>query len=180
MKRTVLVLCSLCIAAPALAQQTPAPADPNPLTSAAKRQFTLTRGNIVKAAEKMPEDQYGFKPTPEVRSFGGIVAHVANANYMICSRAADTENPSKDDVEKTKTTKADLVAALNESFGYCESVFGKIDDKSGTQMVKFFSGEQPKLAVLWFNTVHNYEHYGNLVTYMRMKGLVPPSSERGQ
>jgi uncharacterized damage-inducible protein DinB len=150
----------------------------SPLTAAAKFQFDLTRGNIVKAAEKMPDDQYDFKPTPDVRSFGGVVAHVADANFMICSRAAGEDNPSKDSVEKTKTTKADLVKALNESFDYCAGAFAKMDDASGAVKTKFFGAEQPKLAVLWFNTVHNYEHYGNMVTYMRMKGLVPPSSER--
>ncbi|HEY8550865.1 MAG TPA: DinB family protein [Vicinamibacterales bacterium] len=161
--------------ATAAAAQTAAGA--NPYADAAKRQSDLVKGNIVKAAEKMPEEHYAFKPTPEVRSFGAILGHIANANYMICSRAAGTESPAKADIEKTVTAKADLVKALGESFAYCDEVLGKLDDKAGAELVKFFGGEQPKLMVIAFNTAHNFEHYGNLVTYMRMKGLVPPSSE---
>jgi uncharacterized damage-inducible protein DinB len=172
---------SLCVAAwPAVAlAQLASGDDANPITAAAKTQAGIIKGFVVKAAEKMPEDQYSFKPTPEVRSFGAILGHIANANYMICSRAASAESPSKDDIEKTVTAKADLVKALNESFAYCEGVLAKLDDKSGTEKVKFFFGDQPKIAVMWFGTAHNYEHYGNLVTYLRLKGLVPPSSERG-
>jgi uncharacterized damage-inducible protein DinB len=178
MRTTIVVLgFSLVTASPTFSQMGAAPTDP--LTAAAKRQSDIIKGFVLKAAEKMPEDQYSFKPTPEVRNFGAIVGHIANANHMICSRAAGTENPSKEDIEKTKTAKADLVKALTESFAYCDEVFGKMNDKAGAEAVKFFTGETPKLAVLNFNTMHNFEHYGNLVTYLRMKNIVPPSSEKG-
>jgi uncharacterized damage-inducible protein DinB len=159
--------------------QTPAPAAApgQPLTAAAKAQHDMVKGNIVKAAEKMAEADYSFKPTPEVRSFGAIVGHVANANYMICSRAAGDKSPMADDIEKTKTTKADLVKAVADSFAYCDAVFAKMTDTAGAEAVDFFRGKQPKLGVLNFNSMHNWEHYGNLVTYMRLKGVVPPSSE---
>lgn len=150
----------------------------DPLTAATRQAFQTVRGYIVKSAEKMAEADYAFKPTPEVRSFGALLGHIANANYSICARAAGEKSPAPGDIEKTKTTKAELVEALNGAFAYCDKVMGAMTDAKGVEMVDFFGGKQPRLAVLAFNTAHTYEHYGNLVTYMRIKGLVPPSSER--
>lgn len=183
MPRPMSILAALALCAvPALATaQAPAPAatDPNPMTSAARAQFVLVKGYILKSADKVSEDLYGFKPTPEVRSFGELFGHIANANYMICARALGEKNPSAENIEKTRTSKADLQKALAESFAYCEAAFGKVDDKSGMELVDLFRQKQPKLAALAFNTAHDFEHYGNLVTYMRLKGIVPPSSEGG-
>jgi uncharacterized damage-inducible protein DinB len=163
------------LALPLTAAAQDAPADP--MTAAARQQFTMAKNYIVKSAEKVPEDQFGFQPTPEVRSFGALLGHIANANYMICSRAAGEKSPSQENLEKTKTSKADLVKALNDAFAYCDGVFAKMTDKAGTEAIDFFGGKQPRLSVLIFNTAHNFEHYGNLITYMRLKGIVPPSSE---
>jgi hypothetical protein len=116
----------------------------------------------VASAERMPLEHYGFKPTPEVRSFGEIIGHLANEHYSICSDVKGEANPQKaTDFEKA-TTKAALVRALNDSYAYCEGVTPK-DDKG--------------FANLLVNLTHDNEHYGNLVTYMRMKGIVPPSSQ---
>jgi uncharacterized damage-inducible protein DinB len=177
MRAATLAIALVAVAAPAFAQA-PAPAGPPPtLLSAAKAQFDQIRGNIVKAAEKMAEADYAFKPTPEVRSFGALLGHVADANFMLCSRVAGEKSPMADSVEKTKTSKADLVKAVSDSFAYCEGVHGKITDANATEAIDWFRGKQPRLAAFNMNTMHNWEHYGNLVTYMRMKGLVPPSSE---
>jgi uncharacterized damage-inducible protein DinB len=160
------------VAVPALAQ---APA--NPLTSAFKAAYDRVKGYITKSAEQMPEADYAFKPTPEVRSFGQLIAHIADANNMICGAAAG-EKPAGESVEKTKTTKADLQKALADSFAYCDKVYAATTDQSGVQMASFFGGQQPKLAVLAFVSNHDFEHYGNIITYMRLKGLVPPSSQK--
>ncbi len=149
----------------------------DPLIASAKQQSDLIKGNILKSAEKMPEEHYSFKPTPEVRSYGQLLGHIANASFMICSRAAGTPSPSKTDIEKTVTAKADLIKALNEAFTYCDGVYAKMTPQAATETVKFFTGMTPKLGVLTFNTAHNFEHYGNIVTYLRMKNIVPPSSE---
>ena len=173
MTRRVLAFMSLVLAAPALAA-----AQADPLVTAAKNYSDMAKGNILKSAEKMPEEHYAFAPTPEVRTFARLIGHVANANYMICSRASGSDSPNKVDIEKTVTTKADLVKAVTESFAYCDGVIAKLDAKSAVEVVKLFGpNEHPKLGVIYFNTAHNFEHYGNMVTYMRMKGLVPPSSE---
>ena len=151
-----------------------APADP--LSAGQKKIYTMTKGNLIRAAEKMPEESYSFKPTPEVRSFGEIIGHVADAQYLFSSAILGETNPSPN-VEKTKKTKAELVQALKEAFAYSDKAYDGMTDVQATQMVKFFGSDSTKLSLLTFNSVHNYEHYGNLVTYMRIKGLVPPSSE---
>lgn len=171
-----LVLLVIGMPAHALAQEPAAPA--SPMISAVKGTLGMVKGYILKSADKVAEADYAFKPTPEVRSFGQMFGHIANANFMICSRAAGEKSPSAENFEQ-KTAKADLVKALADSFAYCDGVFGRLTDASGAEMVDFFGGKQPKLAVLAFNNAHNFEHYGNLVTYLRLKGMVPPSSERG-
>jgi hypothetical protein len=82
-----------------------------------------------------------------------------------------------DSIEKTKKSKTDLVAALKDAFAYCDKVYNGMTDATGSQMIKFFGRDVDKLGVLAFNNMHDYEHYGNMVTYMRLKNIVPPSSE---
>jgi uncharacterized damage-inducible protein DinB len=129
----------------------------------------------VRAAEKMPEEFYGFQPTPEVRTFGQLVGHLADSNVMLCSMALG-EKKEPWTVEKTKTSKADLVAALKESIGVCDRVFAQGDADLATG-VKLFGVDTTRFALVGLIIGHEFEHYGNMVTYMRMKGLVPPSSE---
>ena len=149
----------------------------DPLSAGNKGLYTTIKNNLVKSAEKMPEENYSFKPTPEVRSFGQIVGHVADAQYLFCSAVLGEKNPAPG-IEKSKTTKADLVKALNDGFAYCDKAYNGMTDAHAAEMVKFFGQERAKLIVLSFNNAHNNEHYGNLVTYLRIKGLVPPSSEQ--
>ncbi len=158
-------------AAPASAQDAA-----SPLTQAARVQFAMIKGNLSKTAAKVPEELYSFKATPEVRSLGQIIGHVADGNFSICAAAAG-EKPPQNGFEKGKTSKADLSKGLNDSIAYCDKVLAAMDDKKGVETVQFFNGPTPKIAVLFFNIEHCNEHYGNLVTYMRLKGIVPPSSE---
>jgi uncharacterized damage-inducible protein DinB len=150
----------------------------SPVTAAAKSHSEFVKKNIIRSAEKMAEENYAFQPTPEVRSFGAILGHVASTNFQWCSQAAGTENPSKTDFEKSITSKPALVQALKDAFAFCDDVFAQMNDTRGAELVKFSGSDQARLGVLIVNTAHNFEHYGNLITYLRMKGLVPPSSER--
>jgi uncharacterized damage-inducible protein DinB len=163
-----------------LAQQAPqATSVPsaNPITMSERGLYGFMSAAVIRAAEKMPEENYSFKPTPEVRSFGQLVGHEADANYMFCSLAVGEANPSKG-IEKTKTSKADLVGALKDAVAYCNKAFDGMTDVKGSEMVKIFgSMNVARLTVLSLNTAHTDEHYGNIVTYMRLKGLVPPTSE---
>ena len=150
---------------------------PNPITASARVQFRVVKDFVVRAAEKVPEDLYAFRPTPDVRTMGQLFGHVADAFMSMCS-TAQGEKPPRIGFEKSLTAKADLVKALTEGAAYCDSVFEKMDDKRGTEPVSFYFGPTPRVSVLYFATTHTYEHYGNLVTYMRLKNIVPPSSEK--
>lgn len=132
---------------------------------------------IVASAEQVPEADYAYKPTDGVRTIGQLVGHVANSNYFFCSQGGAGESPNKVDIEKTVTSKAELVAGLKAAFAYCDAAYALPDAKL-TGEVELFGMKGSKLWVLNFNAVHNAEHYGNLVTYLRMKGMVPPSSQR--
>ncbi len=156
------------------AQAQAAPA--NPITASEKGLYGFISGAVVAAAVKMPEENYSFKPTPDVRSFGQLVGHVADASFGFCSQASGETNPSKD-IEKTKTSKADLVAALKDGVAYCNKAFDGMTDAKGSQMVKFMNFQMARLTLFSLNTAHTDEHYGNMVTYLRMKGIVPPTSE---
>jgi uncharacterized damage-inducible protein DinB len=159
-----------------LAQEPPA-APANPISASEKGFYTLVSGQVVAAAEKMPEENYSFKPTPDVRSFGQLVGHVADAQYGFCSAASGETNPMKA-IEKTKTSKADLVVALKDAVAYCNKAYTGMTDAQGSQMVKMMNFNVARLTVLSVNTAHTDEHYGNMVTYFRLKGIVPPSSEK--
>jgi uncharacterized damage-inducible protein DinB len=148
----------------------------NPITASEKGFYSFVSSAVIGAAQKMPEENYSFKPTPEVRNFGQLVGHVADASYMFCSQAIGEANPAKD-IEKTKTSKADLVAALKDGVAYCSKAFDSMTDAKGSQMVKFFNFDLAKLTLFSINSAHTDEHYGNMVTYLRLKGIVPPTSE---
>jgi uncharacterized damage-inducible protein DinB len=173
-------MCLLAPAAVAMAQEKPpsvAAAPPSdPFSTFTKVAYSRIENILLRSAEKVPEEDYSFKPTDAVRSYGQIVGHVADAQYMFCSIALGEKNPAPN-IEKTKTTKADLIAALKDAFAYCDKAYDGMTDLSGAQMIKLFGSDTPRLGVLIVNNMHDMEHYGNLVTYMRLKGIVPPTSE---
>ena len=173
-KRLCFLLIALAAAPVALHAQAAAS---SPISASEKGFYTVVSGQVIAAAEKMPEQNYSFKPTPEVRSFGQIVGHVADAQYYFCSTATGEPSPMKD-IEKTKTSKADLVAALKDAVAYCNKAYAGMTDAQGSQTVKFMGYDTAKLTVLSVNTAHADEHYGNMVTYLRIKGIIPPSSEK--
>lgn len=136
------------------------------------------RRNIERSAEKMPEESFGFRPSPDIRTFAELMGHIANAEYLFCSAALGEANPNTVNLEKEKKTKADVVAAVKGAFAYCEKAYANMSDDRIGEMAKMGNGERNKLGVLFYNNTHTNEHYGNLVTYMRIRGIVPPSSER--
>jgi uncharacterized damage-inducible protein DinB len=175
----------LCLAVPTgvvLSQDKPAQEKPtvgqeNPLSTWNKFAYARVKEILLKSAEKMPEENYSFKPVDTVRSYGQIVGHVADAQYQFCSIALGEKNPAPD-VEHTKTSKADLIAALTTAFAYCDKAYGGMTDATAAQTIKLFGNDAPRLSALTVNNMHDLEHYGNLATYMRMKNIVPPSSEQ--
>lgn len=148
----------------------------NPLVAHNKSIFGGVKQILLRSAEKMPEENYSFKPTAAVRSYGQIIGHVAEAQYSFCSIVLGEKNPAPK-IEQTKTSKADLISALKNAFAYCDKAYDGMTDVSAIQMVKSIGGDTPKLGVLATNNLHTIEHYGNLVTYMRLKNIVPPTSD---
>jgi uncharacterized damage-inducible protein DinB len=194
MKRVLLVvLCTLVFAVPAIAQP-PAPgagSSADPFSKALKASFDTAARYLAASAEKMPEANFGFKPTPEVRSFGEILAHVANTHYSYCSRVKGEKNPNEGNDFEKKTAKADIVKGLADSIAYCTAVYAEMTDAKALEPMapppappaaagaaaRPAPAPTPRLRLLLGNITHDYEHYGNLVTYLRLKGIVPPSSE---
>lgn len=148
----------------------------NPFADAVKAQLAQIKNPVIRTAEKVPEDIYAFKPVPEVRSLGQLIAHIADGNFGICG-AASGMKPPMSGIEKGTTGKAALQKALAASFEFCEQGLAAMDNTKAAEVVKTFLGTQSRLGVFAFNNSHVNEHYGNLVTYMRLKGIVPPSSE---
>lgn len=153
----------------------------NPVSDSLRSSWAGAKKNIKESAELMTEANYSFKPSPDVRSFGELLAHVAGASYMICAAAKGEKSPFAEEAfEKTATTKAALVKVTNEAIAYCDGVYAAATDATLGQMVAapFGSGQVARANPLIMQIGHNNEHYGNLVTYFRIKGIVPPSSRR--
>jgi uncharacterized damage-inducible protein DinB len=169
--RTYAFLFALVLGLPTIAN-----AQDQPVTSSLKGLHDITANNILKAAEMLDESIYSFKPTDDVRTAGQIMAHIANAQFAFCSSASGQQSPATENYEETATTKPQIIAALKKSFDYCAGVYGGMTDAAGAEIKDLFGMKMAASAIMAFNSAHNYEHYGNLVTYMRIKGIVPPSS----
>ena len=174
MKTTIILLAFI---AAAQLQAQAVTTEANPMVATARAEWQPIIGYITKAAEQMPEADYAFKPTPTVRSFGQLIGHLADGQTIICNAAlAQTSNAAEGDIEDKVTAKADLIAALRKSTDLCTRAYAQ-PDAATTGMIKLFGQNKTRFAALVRNTVHDGEHYGNIVTYMRIKGMVPPSSQ---
>jgi uncharacterized damage-inducible protein DinB len=155
------------------------------LAGSAKAMHAMIRRDLAEAAENMPAEEYAFRPTPQLRTFGQIIGHVANANFFFCSQVAGEKSPATADYKQI-ADKAALVKALNDSLAYCDRVYAATTDANFVQPVQIAnvggtgSTNTVRGAMLMYNITHNNEHYGNLVVYMRLKGHVPPSTARAQ
>jgi uncharacterized damage-inducible protein DinB len=139
----------------------------------AKAQWLGLHNYVLQSAKDVPEDKYSWKPTPEVRSFGELFAHVAGAESMFCAMALGVKPPAEDAVKAT--SKASLISALEKSKTDCDKAYA-MTDAAATAKIDVFGQQQTKLYALIMNATHDGEHYGNLVTYLRMNKIVPPSS----
>jgi uncharacterized damage-inducible protein DinB len=156
-------------------------AAPDPSAVAGVRELWQTsRDYVLAAAEQVPESDYGFKPTPEVRTLGQLFAHVAGSQRMLCAMALGERN----DFGSAGTTKAEIVAALRASNDYCARAYATSDadamrlaPPSDSISASLFGTSRTRFYVLATNAWHDNEHYGNIVTYMRLRGMVPPSSQ---
>ncbi len=179
MKRSLMTLTLALVAAAPLSAQMGSMSgmDHGASLTAMRGLYETVRGYVVAAAEQVPEEQYSFKPTPEVRSFGQLVGHVANSSYSFCAPVLGEEAPQLPNAEEL-TSKAELVAAVKAGMAYCDKAY-EVDAMKAEQELQFFGQKHTGLSVLAWNMAHDFEHYGNIVTYMRLKGMVPPSSQGG-
>jgi len=164
-----MVSLSLCAAGALLAQ--------NPVIAEQKTAYTNNKNNLIKAAEKMPEEAYSFKPTPEMESFGTRMIHIAN-QIGTCSGLTGERIPNP---AAGKTAKADIVAGLKASFEACDAAWDKMNDAMAMETIPGRGNTtRTKITALIGNTTHNTELYGYISVYMRLKGVVPPTSDRAQ
>ncbi len=148
----------------------------NPLVASSKAFYMNAKQDILRSADKMPEDKYAFRPIDTVRTYGQVLAHIADGQYEFCGAAAGKQDDKS--IEQTAKTKAAIVAALKTAFAYCDEIYAGITDAKAAETIPAFGGaKMTRLGLLDFNVSHTMEHYGNLVTYMRIQGIVPPSSE---
>lgn len=149
----------------------------NPFSNDAKNAYNGIKNTLTRAADAMPEADYSFSTVPGMtRTYGEIIGHIADIQLALCGIAKGEQKQGN--AEKTKKTKAELTAALKESFDYCDGVYNSLTDADGAQMVKMFGRDLTKLGVLNFNVAHDNEMYGTAAAYLRLKGIVPPSSQR--
>lgn len=161
--------------------QTPPAAGANPVATGLRDMWNGAKRNITESADLMTEANYSFKPVDSVRTFGQILAHLAGANYVICAAAKGEKSPHAEDAfEKSATTRAQIIKAVADSHAYCDGAFAAGDDKRLGEPIEmpFGMGKGARATALVMNIGHVNEHYGNLVTYFRLKGIVPPSSRR--
>jgi uncharacterized damage-inducible protein DinB len=156
--------------------QAQAPA--NPVSDSIRAGWNTAKRNMLGSAKVMPPDKYTFKPVESVRTFGQMLAHVAGANFVFCAAAKGEKSPHAEEAfEKSATTAAAITKALQDSIAYCDAAYTSLTDATAGQIVNgAFGGKDSRAGILMGNTGHNNEHYGNLVTYLRINGLVPPSS----
>ena len=162
-------------AAPAAAQAAPV----DLAVGTARALWRDLTGFITTVAEELPESSYAYRPTPEVRSFGQLIGHVAGAQYLFCAAALGEPAREEGAIEQARTAKADLVAALKASTAYCERAYAQTD-AAVQGAATLFGQQRTRLYALMQNATHNGEHYGNMVTYLRLNGIVPPSSRAGR
>lgn len=148
----------------------------NPLTETSKGVYAIAKNDVLKSADKIPDNLWSFQPTPQVRTVAQLFAHIADGQYEFCGVPAEGKMVSKD-IEKTAKTKEEIVTAVKAAFAYCDAAYDKMTDASAAEVMPFFGMKATRLGIMDFNIAHTMEHYGNLVTYMRLKNIVPPSSE---
>lgn len=173
------ILLAFVIAPPLFSQTAPSPAAPRSADSEIRDQWSAASKYLARSAVEVPESSYAYRPVPTVRSFGQLVAHVAGAQMMFCAAALGEAVPKEDDFEKRAMSKADLVKALDESNTYCARAYAQPGAQLGGE-VEMFGQHWTKGGLLVLNATHDNEHYGNIVTYIRMLGMVPPSSQPAQ
>jgi len=139
-----------------------------------QQSYESVKSNLMKSAEKVPDEDYSFKPTPEIRSFGEVMGHVVAAQSHTCGAILGQQSAAHSKLE----TKSEIVSGLKDAFAQCDKAYASLTGANATEMIKTGRGERTRIGALIGNTTHDVEQYSILSVYMRLKGIVPPSSER--
>jgi hypothetical protein len=182
MMRAVYVVCAVVLSAGVASAQGPAQQGPVSLSMSLQRSYTAIKNNLMLAAEKLPEADYGFKPStmPEVRTYGQLFGHVANAQFNACSAARGVPNPNMGVNNEQKTVRAEIIKALADSFAFCDPAFAALTEANGAEIMTQGRGQVARAAILAGLVAHSNEMYGTAGVYMRAKNVVPPSTEGNQ
>jgi DinB family protein len=173
---------AICVLAVCAAMCCLAPAQSNPVMDSVRQIMQRQQGNLIGAAQEMPADKYGFRPTSQQMTFGTLVMHVAESNNFLCSRIGGVEAPKQGKGEvKPTDSKEKLVSALKSSFDFCGSALSKINDSGLGTKVKVFGGrEVPKAGAAISLTDDWADHYSMAAMYLRLNGLLPPSAKKAE
>jgi uncharacterized damage-inducible protein DinB len=174
---TACAVVGLMISGAALGQGTPASTG-SPFAGEIQTSYARVKDNIIKAAEKMPPESYSFKPTPDIRSYARVVNHVTEAQVHSCGAANHTDPSALAKVPADTADKGAIVDALKASFAECDKAYAGLSDTNMTEMLQAGPYKRSRLSMLWGNVAHDNEQYATLSLYLRLKGLVPPSSEK--
>jgi uncharacterized damage-inducible protein DinB len=177
LKTSGVLFCLAVVAAPA-APQTPPTGQRFTLSGNMLRGYAGLQRNLLEAAEMMPDEHYTFKPTPQTRPFGQLVAHIALSQFAGCAALKGETNPRASDKEETTRSKADLVALLKASTAYCDPALNALTDEAMVQLIAIGPNQAAKGLILASTNAHGNEMYGTMAVYLRLKGLVPPTTAR--
>jgi hypothetical protein len=143
-----------------------------------QRSYAAVKANILKAADKMPAADFGYKPTPEVRTYARVLNHVTEAQANSCGAANHTAPDARVKTPAETADKAAIVEALNASFAECDKAFASLTDANALEMVDLGRGKRSRIGLMWGTSQHDTEQYATLALYLRLKGIAPPSSEK--
>jgi hypothetical protein len=182
MMRVLFLMSAVALCASAASAQGPPQQGPVSLALSLQRSYAAIKNNLTLAAEKLPEADYGFKPSsmPEVRTYGQLFGHVANAQFNACSAARGVPNPNMGVNNEQKTVRAEIIKALADSFAFCDPAFAALTEANGAEIMTQGRGQVARSAILAGLVAHSNEMYGAAGVYMRAKNVVPPSTEGNQ
>jgi hypothetical protein len=178
MNSRLFLVCAFVSAASFAFAQAPAAPQKISIAQGLQRGYANIKANLTEAADKMADADYAWRPSPDIRPYGGQFGHVANSQFASCAAAKGEPNPNQGNDYEKKTTKAEIVKALADSFAYCDPVFSSLTDQSASEFVKQGNNEIARGALLSNVVAHDNEEYGVITVYIRTKNMVPPSTER--
>ena len=175
--RLILATALLSLSTTAVFAQAPATPPTPGVGPEVQRNYNALKGNILKSADKMPEELYSFKPTPDIRVFARILTHVIEAQTASCGIVNGTAQADMLKTPAETAPKAEIVAALKASFDACDKAYASVTDANATELLTAGQGrKRSRIGLLWGNVSHDNEQYAQLATYMRLKNIMPPSA----